>query len=191
MERITGLLPNIQTDERSRPSEHETQSLEKKNYSESERKNASRHPDERYKAVIMRIVRKAYELASQPPLGNLETIADTWAEMLWQNVPEDKLWDMFNRACKDHQSNFPLAAYEINQAWDNVQKDDARKPDTAGADEWMGRLGPQWQPCDVCFDTGFVYTSKTFDNGRSYTGVVKSYCCNYWDKRREYLEKRK
>lgn len=124
MEQINDLLPSAT----SRQSEHAMQKPEKKNSCElaSRSDEPKKRPDEAYLAVTMRMVRLTLELANQPPLSAeaLDERAAAWAEALFLTVPENRMRDAYDRAVRDHSSTFPINAFEIKIAWDNIAAED-------------------------------------------------------------------
>jgi hypothetical protein len=51
--------------------------------------------------------------------------AETWARVLYNIIPENRLQEAFDRAFKNRQSKgFPVSAYDLNDAWNEIQVED-------------------------------------------------------------------
>lgn len=106
---------------------------------------------ERFLAATMRAILKTLSLANSPALTEAELgrRSRDWAEVLSGIMPEDRINDAFNRAFRDHVSNFPLTAYEVKTAWERIAEEEAanRPPDD----------GKKHIDCGRCFGTGLVH----------------------------------
>lgn len=67
----------------------------------------------------MLLVKKTVSLSNQPPLAerDLAARATDWMEALEPVVPVDRLPDAFRRALVNHATTFPINAFEIQQAF--------------------------------------------------------------------------
>lgn len=74
---------------------------------------------------MLLIVDDSFELSSQKPT-TAEKLArtETWSRVLFGIVPETRLRDAFDRAFRDHNSPFPVNAYEIKTAWEVIQAEE-------------------------------------------------------------------
>ena len=45
--------------------------------------------------------------------------------MLWGVIPEDRLQECFNRAFRAKSDGFPVTAYDLNDAWKQVELEEA------------------------------------------------------------------
>lgn len=82
-----------------------------------------------YIATVTRLVLKTVNLANAPALTEQELglrVRD-WADFLWDHVPQDRLIECLDRAADQHDSGFPISAYEIRAAWRFIQTRDAEK----------------------------------------------------------------
>lgn len=98
---------------------------------------ASNKDDERnYLEAIALIVDDSFELSSQNPT-DAERLArsETWARVLMPIVPEERLQDTFDRAFADHDSNFPVNAYELKTAWEKIKREEKEIAAEAAAAE--------------------------------------------------------
>jgi hypothetical protein len=115
----------------------------------------------------------------------------TWADVLFETVPEDFLYLSFNRAFEDRKDEYPLSAYSIKLAYQVLiterQKAAQKQNAESSSDHQSEYLSPHWKSCEICFDTGFAETARVF-NGRSYRGVIKSFCCKYWERQRAFVK---
>lgn len=69
----------------------------------------------------MLIVHDAFELSSQnATLEEEMTRAKVWSDTLFGVVPANKLRAAFDHAFRTHDSTFPINAYEIKAAWENL-----------------------------------------------------------------------
>jgi hypothetical protein len=76
---------------------------------------------------MIRIIRKSISLANAPSLteGEYGIRARDWAEQLFEVVPEDRLFEAFGRAVKDHNSSFPVNFYDLKAAWHRIETEEA------------------------------------------------------------------
>ncbi len=72
------------------------------------------------------IVAESYDLSSQnPTMAEKVSRAETWARVLCNIIPENRLQEAFDRAFKDRESKgFPVSAYDLNDAWNVIQTED-------------------------------------------------------------------
>lgn len=72
---------------------------------------------------MVRIISKAISLANAPMLTGSELLvrARDWSEALWGIVPAEALSQSVSRAFENHQSSFPLNAYEVKLAYTELQ----------------------------------------------------------------------
>ena len=106
---------------------------------------------ERFLAATMEAILKTLSLANSPALTETELgqRSRDWAEVLSGVIPEHRINDAFNRAFRDHISNFPLTAYEVKTAYERIAEEEAaNRP----ADD-----GKKHIECGRCFGTNFVH----------------------------------
>jgi hypothetical protein len=136
---------------------------------------------------MMRYIKKSISLSSSPPVsdGVLEERAEDWTEVLFDIVPESYLADAFQLAAQNHESNFPISAFEVKAAFDQIYREEQkrfRQENFERALELETEIhSPNFEPCVICYGCGFAPTSRTDDTGKSYSGVIKCYSCNYWE----------
>ncbi len=86
---------------------------------------------------MMKIISKANSLGNSPVLTTEELTlrARDWAEELWRIVPVAQLSDSARLAFKNHASSFPLNAYEIKNAYQQLRAEEVRRVEDASAAE--------------------------------------------------------
>lgn len=87
---------------------------------------------------MLRVIRKSISLANAPSLTETEygLRAGDWCELLCEIIPEPRLMDAFMRAARDHASAFPVNAYEVKNAWANIEAEEqAAKKNNLPADD--------------------------------------------------------
>lgn len=139
-------------------------------------------PDAVYLAVVMRIVRRTLELSNQPPLSDesLKERACVWAETLFDVVPETRLVDAMDQAVKDHESSFPINAYDLKLAYDKFAAVERaaqmrEREKRINEIEELRRLRDAFE-CKKCFNSG--WESVKIDG---YSYAKKCYACKYWE----------
>lgn len=81
---------------------------------------------------MLLIVDDSFELSSQnATFAEKAARADTWARVLFGIVPEDRLQNAFDRAFRDHDSSFPVNAYDIKTAWEKIRTEEYEAEKTA------------------------------------------------------------
>lgn len=87
---------------------------------------ASRPKIEKFRKRVLLIVHDSFEASSQNATFEEEmTRAKVWSDLLFEIVPENRLNDAFRRAFRDHDSSFPVNAYEIKAAWEAIEREEA------------------------------------------------------------------
>lgn len=61
--------------------------------------------------------------------------ARVWQRLLQPIVPEIRLPDAFDRAYKDHSSNYPINSYEIKNAWQKIEAEERAESERRAAEE--------------------------------------------------------
>ena len=86
-----------------------------------------------YLANTMILVKKTLSLANQPPLAerDLAERAKDWQDALEENVPVERLPDAFTRALKNHNSTFPINAFGILAAWNELDAEEREEKSRA------------------------------------------------------------
>jgi hypothetical protein len=86
---------------------------------------------------MLRVIRRSISLANAPSLTEAEygIRAKDWCELLEAVIPEERLMDSFMRAARDHASAFPVNAYEIQDAWKNIQAEEQARRETEAVDD--------------------------------------------------------
>lgn len=111
------------------------------------------------------------------------------------HIPECDLQSAFDRAFTDHDSTFPLNAYELKDAYGRIIEDtkaQAARERIAAAIAVAGQNAIARKECEQCFDGGFRYVNDPA--GSNYRGVVRCNYCDYWwrrDQKRLESEPRK
>jgi hypothetical protein len=143
----------------------------------------------------MDLIRRNVTLAGKPmPVEeDLFNQSEVWAEELFEVVPEAWLDASFARAFKDHTSEFPITAFEVKNAYAEVEREAriaAYKQREAVMDDLDRKNRLATPVCPICRGTGFKEAApRESYTGRSYSGVERSYnCCDYWEKRRTQTE---
>lgn len=80
-----------------------------------------------FAADITAIIKRSLELGNWPPLEvtkQLPRRVAIWTEFLFPRVPQARLSECFNRACDEHEGSYPVNAFEINQAWRAIRRED-------------------------------------------------------------------
>ncbi len=83
--------------------------------------------------------------------------AETWAENLFDIIPERRLDDVFRRAFKDHTSDFPVSAYDLKNAWQRIRDEEYRNREKP-----VGGEPASAELCEKCFGTGM---EAVYENG--------------------------
>ncbi len=80
-----------------------------------------------YLARTIKVIQKSINLSNSPALTEKEISirAEDWLDALHALVPSDRLMDAFDRAVQDHQSSFPVNAYEVKNAWSAIELEEA------------------------------------------------------------------
>lgn len=75
---------------------------------------------------MLLIVADSYECSAQNPTkAEKVSRAETWARVLFDVIPENRLRDCFDRAFRNRKSDgFPVSAYDLNDAWNEIQVED-------------------------------------------------------------------
>jgi hypothetical protein len=109
-------------------SQHNGQSTTNNSLARSQPDSIQR-PSESYLAAMVQIISKSISLANAPSLTREELIirARDWAEILFQVVPENQLVQSLKRAFDDHDSSFPLTAYELKTAYRQMHAENGRR----------------------------------------------------------------
>jgi hypothetical protein len=115
------------------------------------------------------MVRKSLELANQPPLSDEDLISrsETWSETLWGILPEDEqiIFRIWRRAMADHQTTFPINAYDLKAAAVAVGKDDEAAVDQT---RLLSATAPS--QCLRCYGTGM---ERMYGENNEFLGTRK------------------
>lgn len=69
------------------------------------------------------IVSDSFSAAGQiPTLAEKMDRAEVWARLLSGIVPEERLQECFDRAFRQHKSSFPVNAYDLKAAWEEMHR---------------------------------------------------------------------
>lgn len=98
---------------------------------------------EPYLETMALIVRDSFTAAGQNlPLAEVLVKAKVWSELLCRIVPESRLQECFDLAFRRHESSYPVNAYDLKRAWEELIRHDK----------------PQWQidrdNCETCDEEG-------------------------------------
>jgi hypothetical protein len=70
------------------------------------------------------IVEAAFQLSNQQiAAAKIGSVAETWTDMLFGIIPEDKLHHAFKEAFKKHTGATPISAYEMKNTWEKIELD--------------------------------------------------------------------
>jgi len=90
---------------------------------------------------MLLIVSDSFSLSSQnASLADKAARADIWARVLFGLIPAHRLQDAFDRAFAEHESVFPVNAYEIKAAWEKIRSEDRER--AAAADQEERKANP-------------------------------------------------
>lgn len=134
----------------------------------------------------MELIAKSLELSNQPSLteNELGERGLTWAEILFEIIPEDDLKPSFNRAFKDNDTTFPVNAPMIKIAFERI----ATERKYALIRSYQANASDDFQ-CEFCFNCGFCGIDKDGYSipleARNPHGVRKCFVgdCHYWERR--------
>lgn len=110
------------------------------------------------------------------------TRCEAWARALMGNVPEGDLQRSFDHAFANHDSNFPVNAYDIIQAYRAMcyaEQERRRKEQVEflRRQEEQHRLLDKFECC-YCFNSG--WRTITDPKGGDYKGVIRCDRCEHW-----------
>lgn len=73
------------------------------------------------------IVSRSYAGVSHPPTdGEKQIKAADWSEMLFAvGVPERRLFEVYERALRDHTSTYAINGYDLKLAWFRIRDEEA------------------------------------------------------------------
>ena len=88
------------------------------------------------------IVNDSFEASSQnAPMEAKEQRAKVWTELLFEIIPTLRLRDAFERAFSEHESTFPVNAYDIKAAWERIKADErAARDEEIAADKALNPI---------------------------------------------------
>lgn len=125
-----------------------------KHSTSANRSDRTKIPTPAYTQALLLLVQKSRLLANSPPATEQEALiqAATWAEILFEIVPLDRLDDVYRRAARDHDSAFPLGHGALITAWKKIKAEDARirQLDAMGSTLTANTAAD----CDLCFGSG-------------------------------------
>lgn len=89
-------------------------------------------PPDSYNEMMMLMVHDSFTASAQTPtLAEKMERAEVWGCLLFGLVPEHRLQECFDTAFREHQTAFPLTAYDLKAAWDNICNRENNKLPTA------------------------------------------------------------
>jgi hypothetical protein len=89
-------------------------------------------------------------MSAQNPTDEEKAVrAETWAENLFDLIPENRLDDTFRRAFKDHTSDFPVSAYDLKNAWQKMKVEEFQS-----REQPVGGEPASAELCEKCYGTG-------------------------------------
>jgi len=149
--------------------------------------NATSDDRQNYQDALYLIILDSFRLSSQAPTDEeIALRSQSWTRHLMGVVPEVELQRCFDRAFADHDSSFPVSAYDVKSAYDAILADE-RAAEAKRREERRRQLDamttePKYLICDHCYNSGFRQIRNPNDpDGR---WVVKCNLCNYWFNRR-------
>lgn len=115
-------------DNRNGKNQHNGQSATSSSLTRYEQDSTAR-PSDSYLASMAQIVSKSVSLANAPSLTREELLIRSrdWAEELFQVVPENQLSQSLKRAFADHETAFPLSAYELKTGYKRLMAANAER----------------------------------------------------------------
>lgn len=80
-----------------------------------------------YRETVLLVVIDSFEASSQnATIEEQMQRANVWTDLLVDIVPENRLQDAFTRAFRTHTSPFPINAYDLKAAWEEIDKEEKR-----------------------------------------------------------------
>lgn len=73
--------------------------------------------------------------SQSPTLAEKASRADVWTRLLFGVVPEERLQDAFDRAFRQAKSNFPVNAYDLKLAWEQIEKEEQAEREKLAREE--------------------------------------------------------
>lgn len=95
------------------------------NISQSNRlENITVSDESNYELAMLEVVADAFDLSSNVSVTAAEKmrVAKTWSRILFEIIPEERLMDTFEFAFQNHQTSFPVNAYDMKTAWNELQE---------------------------------------------------------------------
>lgn len=112
-------------------------------------------------------------------------MAGDWTEELYKIIPESRLEATYELAKANHESEFPVNAFEFLKAYKIIQTEEVRRMRerhfAAQAEGAAAYNSPHFKPCETCFGCGFKTEVRRFE-GIDVKGVTRCYGCDYWER---------
>lgn len=110
--------------------------------------------DEVYLGLVLKLVHKSISASNAPNLTEVEAgqRARDWADLLWDQVPEQSLEPAFRRAVHEHASSFPITVAELIRGYRSLTENPERSPSGASLPEADVEKGRR-ESCERCFGT--------------------------------------
>lgn len=100
-------------------------------------------------------------------------------------IPEQDLQKAFDRAFADHDTSFPVSAYDLKTAYERVieneRVENRRRMTQQSIQEMALSSSRNYWECEHCNGCGFRYVDDP--HGSLYRGVVRCDRCEYWARR--------
>lgn len=132
------------------------------------RQNGNGLPDKIYFSIVAEIIAKSVSLANMPSLTEIEigNRARDWYDLFYGVIPEDKLFPAFQDAFAAHDNAFPVSAYEVKAAYEQMKRIEAMSSKVV-------KFADGRYDCPFCFGTGRLYK---FDIDGRTIGVFNDVC---------------
>lgn len=124
-----------------------------------------------YQLEIYGIVTKTLLLSGQNQVSKPEKVAmaHVWTETLIEIIPIDELQNAFKKAIELHKGEYPLNAFSLKNAWEEIKKTDIIKrhqhEDTL---DWIERQNKEFAALGLpliteCKPSGFTHQNAEFN----------------------------
>lgn len=112
-------------------------------------------------------------------------MVDVWTDELFKIIPEQRLDSSFDLAKANHDSSFPINAFDLLKAYKIIQSEEVRRMRdrhfAKEAEIAAAYNSPHFQPCEHCFGSGFQLQVRRIE-GIDTRGAIRCYGCDYWER---------
>jgi hypothetical protein len=86
----------------------------------------SENPRELYRLKVLEILNRVFVLANRPLVNaEMNEASEVWRDTLFDVVPLNSLKAAFDRAIKNHKSSFAVNAFDLLNAWRELEAEEA------------------------------------------------------------------